>query len=145
MITPLYPIEISYLELRITKNFQLKNPNQGPTFPLFLFTFHFLVSTYLRWINTFPLSPFHLQKVEKRSNLFTFSFQLSPSHFMTARTGVIVKLITVYSRQKWKSLKHLCQHSLLNTLQQHSTEQGSACAAKTTFVLLKLLALIGQL
>ena len=37
---------------------------------------------------------------------------------MTARTGVIVKLITVYSRQKWKSLKHLCQHSLLNTLQQ---------------------------
>ena len=55
--------------------------------------FHFLLSTNRKWKRTFSLSPFHLQKVEKWSNFFTFSFQLSPFHFMPARTGVIDKSV----------------------------------------------------
>ena len=55
---------------------------------------HFPHFTYRKWKKkTFSLSPFHLQKVEKWSNFFTFSFQLSPFHFMPARTGVIDKSV----------------------------------------------------
>ena len=52
---------------------------------------HFPHFTYRKWKRTFSLSPFHLQKLEKWSNFFTFSFQLSPFRLIPARTGVIDK------------------------------------------------------
>ena len=52
---------------------------------------HFPHFTYRKWKRSFSLSPFHLQKVEKWSNFFSFSFQLSPSRIIPARTGVIDK------------------------------------------------------